>query len=281
MKKSLLILLTSAIFASFTYAQFVVSGEIRPRGELRYGYKKLAAENQDPAGFVSQRTRLNFSFKNEKLQTYASVQNVSVWGDQRTNAGSKIASDTSVALFFEAWGELFLNTYSGIRLGRQSISLEDQRLMSAGDWNQGGAFLDGVLFRYENDSVVNIKVFGSYNNENENPVNTDFPNKKYKTFNFAQVKKDFGKTFSVTAQGFLTGNQKNKDKDKIYLKNTFGGYITYKPVSLLSVNLSGFYQNGQDKSGNLVSAYFAGLNAKISKGPFEVIVGSDYFKWAF
>ena len=49
------------------YAQFKISGEIRPRMEYRHGYKKLADSLADNALFIDQRTRLNFDYKQERL----------------------------------------------------------------------------------------------------------------------------------------------------------------------------------------------------------------------
>ena len=62
-------------------AQLKIDTELRPRFEYRHGYKTLFPDNTDPAAFVSQRTRLNAGFKNEKLNFYLSLQDVRVWGD--------------------------------------------------------------------------------------------------------------------------------------------------------------------------------------------------------
>ncbi|HBC04625.1 MAG TPA: hypothetical protein DC015_10640, partial [Aequorivita sp.] len=71
------------LILSFTkgFSQFTIDAELRPRFEYRHGYKTLFPDNADPATFVSQRTRLNFGYKTEKLHFYLSPQDVRVWGD--------------------------------------------------------------------------------------------------------------------------------------------------------------------------------------------------------
>ena len=46
-----------------TFAQFTMSGEIRPRMEYLHGYKNLADSSTKAITSTSQRTRLNFDYK--------------------------------------------------------------------------------------------------------------------------------------------------------------------------------------------------------------------------
>ena len=68
----IVVLMTTSLFAQ----EFGLSGELRPRFEYRHGYKELASPNVDGASFVSQRTRLNANYSNEKFKVYFSIQNV-------------------------------------------------------------------------------------------------------------------------------------------------------------------------------------------------------------
>ena len=50
-----------------TYAQeFDVNLQLRPRYEYRNGFKSLMPIGENSTSFVSQRSRLNFNFKQEK-----------------------------------------------------------------------------------------------------------------------------------------------------------------------------------------------------------------------
>ncbi len=62
------ILLFSSCFLSFRVsAQFSLSGQIRPRGELRDGYGTLEPIGNKSAAFISQRTRLTLNYNSSKL----------------------------------------------------------------------------------------------------------------------------------------------------------------------------------------------------------------------
>jgi len=59
--------------------QFTISGQFRPRYELRNGYSTLMQEGNLPAQYISQRTRFGFGYTSEVFKVGLSVQNVGVW----------------------------------------------------------------------------------------------------------------------------------------------------------------------------------------------------------
>jgi hypothetical protein len=68
MKRNIIFLLMLLISLK-VYSQFSMDLEIRPRAEFRDGYKTLRGDNQNNntyAAFISQRSRLNLNFQNEK-----------------------------------------------------------------------------------------------------------------------------------------------------------------------------------------------------------------------
>src|SRR5688572_14649492 len=101
-KKILFIILFFSI--TQTYSQFTVDAELRPRFEFRHGYKTLFPDNTDPAAFVSQRTRLNFGYKTEKLHFYLSPQDVRVWGD----VPQLNTADENGFSLHQAWADVLL-----------------------------------------------------------------------------------------------------------------------------------------------------------------------------
>ena len=98
-----------------TVAQLTVSGQVRPRAEYRYGYRTPKGADDKPAFFISQRTRLIFSFQNEKVKLYFSPQDVRVWG-----AENQLAITPSFGLN-QGWGELMLSDKFSVRVGRQEL----------------------------------------------------------------------------------------------------------------------------------------------------------------
>ncbi|MCK5443915.1 MAG: hypothetical protein KAJ23_18680, partial [Maribacter sp.] len=99
MKKALFLLVLVVLLASPSMAQeFDLIGEVRPRYENLHGFKTLIDDATDGSNFISQRTRLSFNFKQEKVRLGVSLQNVRVWGDVGT-----LSSDDNATALHEAW----------------------------------------------------------------------------------------------------------------------------------------------------------------------------------
>ncbi len=119
----ILALITSSVFSQ----QLEISGEIRPRLEARHGFKTLASPDDEAAVFVSQRTRLNLDYFTDKFKVKFSIQNVRVWGDVSTLA----TSDKNGIAFHEAYAEYYFNPKFMMKLGRQEIAYDDQRIFGS------------------------------------------------------------------------------------------------------------------------------------------------------
>ncbi len=125
-KISIVFYLTFAIYILLQgnlLGQFILSGELRPRMESRHGYSTLADESSKTAIFISQRSRINFSFNHEEYKIGLSIQDVRVWGDEEQ------LKDISSAVVHEAWGEIKINHYLSVKLGRQELPYDDHRLL--------------------------------------------------------------------------------------------------------------------------------------------------------
>ena len=85
-------ILVVAAFAVTTVSSFAqeldVNLQLRPRFEYRNGYKELMKDGEYPTSIISQRSRLNFDYKQDKLKASISLQNVRVWGDVPTTSPS-------------------------------------------------------------------------------------------------------------------------------------------------------------------------------------------------
>ena len=83
-----------------------VNLQIRPRFEYRNGFKELMKDGAYPTSFISNRSRLNFEFKQDKIKAKIDFQNVRVWGDIATTG----TSDKNGMMLFESWFSYDLNT---------------------------------------------------------------------------------------------------------------------------------------------------------------------------
>ena len=76
-------------------AQIEISGEYRPRFQMRNGVFRLPAPDDDPSVFIAQRTRLTLNYQLEdKFTTHFSFQDVRVWGDQ-----DQLSDEPSIGVF--------------------------------------------------------------------------------------------------------------------------------------------------------------------------------------
>lgn len=153
------VFLTSVLLFSgiaHSSAQLSLTGQLRPRAEVREGLGNLVPENSTPASFISQRTRLNFGYKWDRLIFGAIVQDVRVWGQDASTISN---ADGNKLMLHEGWGELVLANkadssigFSAIdnlsfKIGRQELIYDDARLIGNLDWLQQGRRFDMALLK--------------------------------------------------------------------------------------------------------------------------------------
>ena len=144
------------LMASNSQAQFTLTGQLRTRTEVRNGLGNLVLKGSKSAVFTSQRTRLNFGYKWDRLTFGASIQDVRVWGQ---DASSISNADGSKLMLHEGWADLVLFNKAdttikatgidlmSIKIGRQELSYDDVRLIGNLDWLQQGRRHDMALLK--------------------------------------------------------------------------------------------------------------------------------------
>jgi hypothetical protein len=135
-------------------SQVTVNAELRPRFEIRDGYKQLSDTSSLPAFFVSQRSRIGLGFAKEKYSIYFSIQDVRVWGDEQNYTSTGVTGDNASIDLKEAWVEYFVSDHVSIKFGRQELKYADQRLIGARNWNQNGMSYDALIFKYKATSLL-------------------------------------------------------------------------------------------------------------------------------
>lgn len=260
MEKRIITLFIFIVAGINSYAQFEVSGVIRPRMEYRNGYAKLRDSLTEAAFFVSQRTRLNIGFENDKIETYISFYDFRVWGDQ------PLKKDIASVGLSAGWAEVSLTENFSVKFGRQSFKYDNSRLLSPVNWNQIGAAHDAILFKYRN-SGWQIDLASAFNQSVLNNFGTDYADliTNYKTLNFLWINKIFGKT-EIAFLGIVDGYQKKETTNTIYMRYTPGLIAKYKN-SLFKIAARGFYQGGKNQAGDDISAFY--LNTDIGIKIFE------------
>lgn len=152
-----LFLLFSSCFLAFNAsAQLFIGGQMRTKAELRDGYGTLTPIDHKNAAFINQRTRLTFNYLTSRIIFHATVQDVRVWGQ---DASTISVNDGSRLGVHEAWAELILSNkkdtsfkkspvdYFAVRIGRQELVYDDERLLGNLDWLQQGRRHDAIVFK--------------------------------------------------------------------------------------------------------------------------------------
>jgi len=138
-------------------AQFSFTGQLRTRTELRDGYGALSAKGNTPAFLTSQRTRLTFNYSSHRVVLQAAVQDVRIWGADASTISSADGNRLGV---HEAWAEIILANaadsafpsssigYLSVKIGRQELVYDDQRLLGNLDWLQQARRHDAILVKF-------------------------------------------------------------------------------------------------------------------------------------
>lgn len=257
MKKLIAIALLILIAAQL-HAQINISAEIRPRAEYRNGYKILNTAENDPAAFVSQRTRLGVLFTNNRLKTGISFQDVRVWGDESLTSSKGVFGDEASVDLNEAWIEIQLTGKSVMKIGRQYFEYDDARLLAIRNWNQHSVSYDALLYRFKNQAMQVDAAF-SFNNEKEQIFGQLYPPGKMKTLDFFRAAWK-NETLKIAAISLVSGHTASEKSETIYLRASYGLYVSCS-IDEFNGFFSGYYQHGKNQSGEKVSAFNLNMEA--------------------
>lgn len=257
---------------------FIIDGQIRTRGEYRNGAIKPRTEGQESAAFVNERARLSVGYASNGVQLQFSGQHAGVWGGQSIGGSS---SDFSIN---EAWGQIETNNkLFSARVGRQSLSYDNGRILGSNDWTTSGNFHNALRLSYE-DEWNKVHVMGAFN-QSEERITGGFYNDSTGLYkNFQALWYHFGnESFPIQASvlvmnvGRETGDEKSHSVKYI---QTGGAYLTYESASF-GASLEGYYQMGKELNDMQTNAWMAALNLRYSfpqqltaKVGYDILSGS-------
>jgi len=272
MKTLLTILCLGVVMTSYAQ-EFEISTELRPRFEYRHGYKTLIPDDSDAASFISQRTRLNFNYRSDKLNAYVAFQNVRVWGDVESTS----LSDKNGITAHEAWAELLLDPKLSLKFGRQEINYDDQRLFGSVGWAQQARSHDAFIASYK-PNVNNRLDFGLAMNENsETLFDTDYDVTNYKAFQYLwyHTKLDAIELSFLILNNGLAYNDDNNNKQYVDYNQTIGSRLTFNK-NRINADASFYFQTGKFEDMD-VNAFNIAVNSYYKINPnFIVGLGVEY-----
>lgn len=261
-----------------SYAQQLdISAELRPRYENKHGFGTLLETDADGSNFISQRTRLNFDFKQDNLIFKLSMQNVRVWGDVST-----LSSDDNATALHEAWGEALLGDGISLKLGRQEIVYDDQRIFGSVGWAQQARSHDAFLFKYAPNDNNRLDIGLALNSDSQSNLDNLYSNAAgYKTFQYAWYHGNFD-DLGLSVLLLNTGIEyldSSTDQTIDYMQ-TIGSRLTYK-FDEFNVDGAAYLQTGKAIDNNVSASYFTGnlaykVSSDISLGlGYEYLSGKD------
>ncbi|MFC5195554.1 alginate export family protein [Bizionia hallyeonensis] len=271
MRKLLIIMLLGVMSQPLFAQNFEISAELRPRLEYRNGYKTLTVDSLDAASFVSQRTRLNLGYGSEKINMYLSIQDVRVWGDVPT-LNTADANGTSI---HEAWAELLFTPEFSLKLGRQEISYDDQRIFGAVGWAQQARSHDALLAIYKPNTNNHFELGLALNASSESLFETIYALNNYKSLQYIW----YHTQLSPVNLSFLALNNglafiKN-GKQEVDYNQTFGAYAKLAK-SPFNAEASLYFQTGKIAD-QPVQAYNVSLNGSYTfKNGLKPGLGVEY-----
>ncbi|MFO7868259.1 MAG: alginate export family protein [Bacteroidales bacterium] len=275
-------IITTIVFIStlsyFSMAQFIITGDIRPRAELRHGYKIPATDTSVSAFFISQRTRLSAKYSQNDFIFKFGIQDIRVWGEDDIYTSSGTFGDTESLQTSEAWVKYKMLPNLSATIGRQPLHYDSQRILSTRNWNQHGLFYDALVFTYHVDST-RFDAGVSFNNTEERVFGRDYfsNTNKFQALHYLYAKHMFSRAFALSTIFITTGYTKPHENNSLHYMFTNGLVANYSCCNSLSIDGEGYYQYGHNNTGTRVRAYFiTGNIAYTHNKRLRAHVGIDY-----
>jgi hypothetical protein len=301
----------SVMGVSSMKAQLTFTGQLRTRTELRAGQGTLQQKGDVPALFTSQRTRVNAGYTGYRFKFFTALQDVRVWGQDASSNNRTTTEANNGLLLHQAWGEIVLNDTGSlakvenlsIKIGRQELNYDDQRLLGGLDWLQQARRHDAILVKFANKGW-SIDAGGAFNQNRElavnnvyngvpvtSPTNPALPypagtngiGTMYKAMQFVHIEKKlhFGKSsllfFKDDFSKYKTVAGTKINERGVWSRMTAGGYIDATIKRIVKVEGSYYHQFGQDKDGKYMTAHAASIATTIQIGrKFFAGPGFDY-----
>ena len=273
MKKIKIVVLLILVGLSFDIQaqELDVNLQIRPRFEYRNGYKTLLPYGQEGTSQISQRSRLNFNYKQDELTVKLTLQNTRTWGDVAPTA----PGDKNGVAVFEAWAQYDFTKKWSARMGRQVLSYDNQRILGEQDWGTQAQSHDALTVSFHPENH-HLDLGIAYNSDAENTFQTPYTVANYKAMQYAWYHTNFDK-IGASLLVLNTGYEYKNSVDKLLVdyKQTFGTYLTYKTEKIDS-NLSVYGQTGKSAD-QQVSAWNAAVNFNYNiTEAFKAGLGYEY-----
>lgn len=251
--------------------------DLRTRGEVDNGYKTLISYNKSAETTIFSRARLGIDYYYKNLEVYISAQDVRTWGET-----SSTASKNQNFTLNEAWAKYKFSGKFSLKLGRQILAYDNERLIGALDWAMQGRSFDALKGIFNFNSNSRLETVVTYNND-DNDVN-DIPQKEiYNISESGEITKSLQIVhyqfdvndkfqFSVIALNNVLQNPSGKYYDMFTI-----GVNAKKYFENLGFFGSAYYQTGKNTKAQSKSAYEFSVNADLLiNSKFNFVLGTEW-----
>jgi len=306
MKKNLFRTGISLFFLTTAYtklsAQLTVNGQLRTRSEFRDGQGAPLPEGANPAIFTSQRTRLGLQFNNYRLKFNVTLQDVRVWGQDVSTINKTTTQDNNALILHEAWAEVLLsdtiikNRQLKLKIGRQELIYDDQRLIGNLDWLQQARRHDAALIKYETAKWMLHTGF-AFNQNKENASGTIYnstPPGNYTAstnggsmhksleYVYAGRKLQHGNASFLFLSDQFSKFHNDSAGSKIFQQGSWSrattGFYVNDTLNKIGITASAYYQFGKTSTGQKLSAgLLTGFVQYIFNKKLSIGAGVDYY----
>ncbi|MEO9484955.1 MAG: alginate export family protein [Ekhidna sp.] len=274
-KKALLIIVKLMLIQQVGIAQFKLSAEFRPRAEFRDGYQTLSEPDEKGVFLITQRTRLNASFKDKnKIESFLSFQDIRTWGQFNLN------TTASTVNLYQAWLKFNVVDRLSLKLGRQEFEYDDLKILSNSTWRLQARTHDAALLQWQSaDSSFQVHLAGGVNNDQQVLFQTLYTTSNYyKNMGMIWLNKKL--TNTELSFLFLDLGQQLADTSINHFK-TIGIYGVQK-FGDLKLTGSFYLQRGKNQSDQNVEASMVALQLEVPlsqktsfTGGFDILSGTS------
>lgn len=251
--------------------------DLRTRVELDNGARTLIPDEKSAETTVLSRARFGINYYYKNLEIYLSAQDVRTWGETASNTAKN-----QNFIINEAWAKYQFSDKFAMKLGRQIISYDNERLIGTLDWMMQGRSFDALKAIFIINPNSKIEAVITYNND-DNDAN-DLPEKEiYSISEGGEINKSMqiihyqfaGKNkfqFSAIAMNTILQNPSGAHYDMLTW-----GINSKKYFENIGFFGSAYYQTGKNTAAQSKSAYEFSVNTDvIFNQKFNLVLGTEW-----
>lgn len=251
--------------------------DLRTRAELDNGARTLIPKGKSAETTVLSRARFGIDYYYKNLEVYISAQDARTWGET-----SSTTAKNQNFILNEAWAKYQLSDKFALKLGRQILSYDNERLIGTLDWAMQGRSFDALKGIFTLSPNSKLETVVTYNND-DNDANNLSEKEIYSIAEAGEITKSLqiihyqytGKNklqFSAIALNNVLQNPSGTHYDMLTV-----GMNAKKYFETIGFFGSAYYQTGKNTAAQSKSAYEFSVNSDfIINSKWNIVLGTEW-----